>query len=353
MDSARILWVPRVSRALAFAAVIGALLGAHVPEVAAEVGRGHTTGIQAAILPLEVQGDLATSDRDALRLQLAEGLERGAFTVVPSSLVLEALSGRPMSCDTRRCFEKVAAATEATHVVRTILEVMDRDYSVTVELIDGSDGTVLVAREESCEICGVADVGALLSTAAAALKTKLDALALGPSTLVLQSNPSGATVTLDGKVIGVAPLKMPVDPGKHRLRVSREGFIAIEREVTFVEGVEETIDFELDRVPSRLPGRSWGIASLGVGIAALGTGLVLTGLHGRAYGSACNVQDGTLDAFGECKYLWDTKWLGAGLGMGGAALTALGVAVMLTTTSVSAKTQVRVGPGSLSVRGRF
>ena len=302
------------------------------------------------------EGDTAT-----LSGQLVEGLQRGSFAVVAPEEVSAAASNADR-CDNERCFKKIAEDTGSTHVVRAVVTVKDRDYAVKVFLIDGTDGAVIATSDESCEICGVADVGGLISTSAATLRTKLDALASGPSTLVLTSDPAGATVTLDGEIIGVSPLDRPIIPGKHILRVSKEGYIALEREVTFVEGVEETVDFKLDKLPSRLPGRAWGWATLGIGIAALGAGITFTVLHDGQYNPDCSEGSGTKDSAGECKFLWDTKWLGAGLGIGGAALTTLGIAILLTTTPLKAKKQkdakkadanIGVGLGSLVVHGRF
>jgi hypothetical protein len=317
-------------------------------------------------LPIQVEGELSDTDRATLNAELVGGLERGAFSVVAPDAVTAQDAGAA-DCDKARCYKKIAEKTAATHVVKTKLTVVDRDYRIRIELVDGQNGNVLASAEDGCEICGVSDVGGLIATAAATLRTKLDALASGPATLALRSDPDAAIVTMDGEVAGTTPIEsMPVIPGKHVIRVSREGYIAIEREVTFVEGVHEELDFSLEKLPSRLPGRGWGWASLGVGAAALGGGIAFTWLHDKPYKRDCdpNGDPITQDAAGECKDLWNTKWAGAGAAIGGAALLTLGIVILVNSASKTKKQEDKgesasrvpkfeVGPGSVTVRGRF
>jgi hypothetical protein len=268
-------------------------------------------------------------------------------------------------CDAK-CIRSVGSKTSASHVVRAKVEVVDRDYAVEVELLDTKTGDSLASNGESCEICGIVDVGAIVSTAAATLRTKLDALAQGPSTLSVVSDPTGAEVLIDGEVYGVTPLERPVVPGKRVLRISKEGYIAIEREVTFVDGVQESLSFEMDKVPSRLPSRPWGWVSLGVGIGSVIAAVTFAALRDRPYklGGACE-GDG-VDQDGNCERLWNTEYHVLGFALAGAALTTLGVAILLNSRSSKGgkkkkggakakKSEARlgIGPGSVTVQGRF
>jgi TolB-like protein len=315
-----------------------------------------------AILPVAVDGELSEVDRDALTAELVGGLERGSFAVVAPAAVVAA-DDSAATCADAKCFVRVAKAVRASHVVRARVQVRDRDYDVRVELVDGKSGAVLAKSEEGCEICGIADAGTLMTSAAATLRTKLDALAKGPSVLTVRSEPADAEVTIDGEVVGITPLERPVVGGKKIVRVSKDGYIAVEREVTVVDGVAEQISFELEKVPSRLPKRPWGWVSLGVGIAGLGVGTAFAVFDDRSFevGDACSGDN--QDADGDCKRLWDTEWIVLGTTIAGATLVTLGVAVLLTTTGrrgrgkakdkTKPSAKVGFGPGSVSVRGRF
>jgi hypothetical protein len=342
--------------------VMGVPVATAVAASASEPARA--SAAKAAILPLDVEGELSDVDRESLTAELVGGLQRGAFAIVSPTDVVAAESSAS-NCKAAKCYVKVAKATNATHVVRATVTVRDRDYDIRVELFDGGSGNVVATSEEGCEICGVVDAGNLMASAAATLRTKLDALAKGPSTLRVTSEPEGAEVTVDGAIVGVTPVSRPVLVGKRVIRVSKEGFIAVEREVTVVEGVAEELSFELEKVPNRLPKRPWGFVSLGFGIASLGVATGFAALQSRPYklGSACDGDN--VDAQGDCRRLWDTEWIVYGTAIAGAALLTLGIAVLLTTSGKRGKKQrakkernkseakLGVGLGSFTVRGRF
>ena len=365
------------STAVAVAACVGMLglpmMSAEAATVPAYLAAPSEGGAQAAILPLEVEGELSEADRDRLTAELVGGLQRGDFAVIAPSDVVAA-SSDAAGCAKAKCLQSTAADTGATHVLRAKVVVEDRDYTVQVEVFDGATGESLARTEEGCEICGIADAGNLMATAAATLRTKLDALAKGPSTLTITSVPEGAEVLLDGEIIGVTPLERPVVPGKGVVRVSKEGYIAIEREVTLVEGVAEKVSFELEKVPSRLPSRPWGWVSLGLGVASLGAAATFAvfGATEREYKFGGDTANGCFrneDGDGDCKYVWNTEWHALGLGIAGGALTTLGIAVLLNsrakrgsivdkeskkeTARRARRPRVGLGFGNVTVLGRF
>ena len=64
------------------------------------------------------------------------------------------------------------------------------------------------------------------------------------------SAPGGATVAVDGEVIGRTPIEAPVRPGRHRVRVSRSGFESRDGVVEVADGeAETTVSFGLTPAP--------------------------------------------------------------------------------------------------------
>lgn len=328
-------------------------------------GASQQQGGKLAILPLVIEGSLSEADQSSLTQSLISGLERGNFTVLAPDKLLAADS-EAVGCDNAACYKSLAAKTGAAYIVRAVVTVRDRDYNVRVDLFNGSDGQRIAATQDGCEICGVVDASGLIDSAAATLRLKLDTLAKGPASFKLATDPPGALVTIDGEIAGTTPLNRPISPGKHLIRVSKDGFIALEREVTFVEGVGEELQYSLEKLPSRLPGKRWGYASIAVGILGIGAGVALTAIDGNNYSFDCegdNVMDPGVTGKKECRSLFNTKWYGFGATLAGAALLTLGTVILVSARSKTDGTskrasrrglqQLGVGPGSLILRGRF
>jgi hypothetical protein len=347
-------------------------------------------GAKLAILPLRVDGTLSESDQAELTKALIAGLQRGNFTVVPPEQVVAA-EGSATSCDGPTCIKNVAAKTGSAYVVRVVVVVKDRDYTIQAELL-AADGNRLAETGDGCEICGVVDASGLIDSAAATLRLKLDALSKGPAAVKLTSDPRGAIVTIDGQIAGTTPLDRPVVAGKHLIRVDMDGYISIERQVTFVEGVNEDLAFTLEKLPSRLPGRRWGFVSLGVGVVALGGAIGFGFLDEKPFkvGGNCSdaymegdsntdddpnnnfdyIPNGDMSITGspECARLWRTEPIAIPLAVVGGALLTLGIAILVNSRKKTDKTsgakekpvaerrtrpRVGVGLGSVSLSGRF
>lgn len=71
----------------------------------------------------------------------------------------------------------------------------------------------------------------------------------GPGTLTLSSEPSGARVSLDDKVIGVTPYVGTAVAGDHRLTVERAGYLRQARDVSWRAGHDVELAFSLVPLP--------------------------------------------------------------------------------------------------------
>lgn len=67
---------------------------------------------------------------------------------------------------------------------------------------------------------------------------------IGNSALQVVSDPDEAEVALDGKFVGQTPLLIPLAPGDHTLRLTKDGFSTWEQKI-HATGVRVTIDVEL------------------------------------------------------------------------------------------------------------
>jgi hypothetical protein len=73
----------------------------------------------------------------------------------------------------------------------------------------------------------------------------------GMGTLLVQTNPSGATVEVDGQPRGVTPLSLDLSPGRHTLKLANEGNVR-SMPITIVAGGQVSQLIELPRASSLL-----------------------------------------------------------------------------------------------------
>jgi hypothetical protein len=73
----------------------------------------------------------------------------------------------------------------------------------------------------------------------------------GMGTLVVQTNPTGATVDVDGQPRGVTPLSLSLSPGRHTLKLANEGNVR-SMPITIVAGSQVSQLIELPRAASLL-----------------------------------------------------------------------------------------------------
>ncbi len=269
---------------------------------------------RVVVLPLD--GDASTAVQETLSDALDAGLERGGFEPVRAD-------AQPPSCVAPDCEIGLMRDTGTAFSIRADVRKSDNVYRLRIEARDGS-GKLLGTAEDLCEICGVQEVGDMLTDRVAALSERLQVVA--PASLQVSSTPSGVSVWIDDTLAGVAPVEVELSPGEHEVRLEREGFVEQRRTVHTVDGVRESLHVELAAAPlAPRPHRPWtigGAVAAGSGVAALAAGVSLLVVHDRPFQRDCNP-----DREGNCSHLYDTVGVGAGLTVVGTA--ALVTAVVL------------------------
>lgn len=322
---------------------------------AAESGASGATGAggatdeaaRLAVLPLRVEGSIDGETRERWTAGLREGLGRGQAALVDPAQVTPFLEG---NCDRQTCYDRVRANSGATHLVRTTVVAKNRDFILKLDLIDAKTGVVVLSEDETCEICGSTELVSLLDSQGALLQSRLSAMSSGPAVLVLDTRPGGALVFVDGEVVGTTPLERPVLEGSHKIRVSLNGYVAEERELTLVNGAREELQLTLQRTPGNPKSRALGAVGLAGGLLLLGAGVGLVAIDDREYKKTC-VGDG-VDADGDCKSLFGTGPLGAVLIGVGAILGTVGVVALVRNRNANPK-RAALMPTGLGLAGRF
>lgn len=310
--------------------------------------------LRVAILPVDFMGTPPAIARERVEGGLIEGLSRGSIETIPAAQVLES-APEADGCASAGCYTSVAEKTSSTHLVRTIVEVGEREYAVTVQLVDGNDGTVVAKSEGSCDICGVAEAAELAADHAASLRTKLEAIPGGPGVIALRSVPEGAVVTVDGEQVGTTPFDASLPPGEHVITLSSEGYSTLERRVNAVAGVRETMSFELQKAPDvkrRTSVIGWVL--VGAGVVAAATGGALLGIDEKPHKQSC---EGEKDENGVCPFRYNTLGAGIGLVAVGAAAIVTGVVLVVVAKKGRkkkvGKDRVALQPAAGGLRLRF
>ncbi len=306
---------------------------------------------------LTLEGSDSQGAGGRLQEAVRMGLDRSGVGVVD----YQAVSPPPEGCGDAECWKTVAGDAGASHLVVGTVTVEGRDYAFELELIDAETGAVVASNSDRCEICGIDEVADLISSKAATLGHQLTSQNQGAPVLVVDSNPTGARVTVDGKNVGTTPFEAELPPGLHVIRVEKRGHVTVERELELAAGVRSEAAFALERVnDDRELGkgiRPAGWALLGGGLGVLGAGVGLLAIDDSEAQGRCDGNN--VDDEGDCKFLRNTMWGGASLAVVGGAAVAAGALILAITRGNKlpagnrAQLVPSVGPGTIGVAGRF
>jgi hypothetical protein len=297
--------------------------GVAVPARASALGEGASGRQRVAVVRLTFQGGVSEAARELFAQRIVEGLAAARFDVMTGAMVRERLAAAGLgadSCTGGSCTGKAARALGVSFLVFAAVVEHDKTYDVTLELVNGKGGVTIGTSRERCEICGVEEASEKVGLAATALRARLEALADEPARFVIRSRPSGARLTLDGEAVGPTPIDRELPAGVHKLELRAEGYDRLERTVTAVNGVDETLELDLVVQPTKLPLRAMGYTAIAVGVAALIGSVWAVSVDGDEI--AC--EDALRDDLGHCPTVRSTRVLGAILAGVGAASTTLG-----------------------------
>lgn len=287
--------------ALALSLLPGAAAGAPVRVVHAPIDSG------AALEP-QVRAELEQA--------IDEGLRRAAVTAVT-------LDEAPVCADAA-CLGALALRGEAGWTLRVQLREADRNFTVALALHEAGAGSLARSSTATCELCGTAELAQRLADAVATLAAHLSAPPPAPAHVDITSFPAAASVRVDGHERGRTPLRLALTPGRHRVELSKPGYLGTARVVEAIAGVDGTLALSLTRTRRRL--LAAGGVVLGVGVATTATGAALWAVDERPYRDRCSGDD--VDFAGRCRFRLDTAAAGIALTSIGVAALVAGIAMM-------------------------
>lgn len=327
----------------------------------------------ASVLPLQTAGAVPAPVQKRFDQKLREAVKAHA-TVGEPGAAEKAAEGR---CADSACLKKVATAAKVRFVVSGQVSNADDIYKVSLTLYDDAHSKVVDAAQE-CELCAAEEVDRSI---VAAVETFKAAFASAPpvvaptapptSELSVTTDPSGADVELDGKMVGKTPYKAQVTRGKHAVKVTLAGHVAEQREVEvgdraaaqeFLLQVLATASpaATAEEAPAPTPAptgapvaapaehRTAGIILTVLGAVGLGVGGFLINMDGQI-----TCENGSRKT---CPDVYTTKWFGAAaMTVGGLALGAGATVLILPKIDAPEATAggARRANGGLVFTGTF
>jgi hypothetical protein len=307
---------------------------------------------RVAVVKLGFGGGVPEATRELFAQRLVEGLAAARFEVLTGAMVRERLAAAGLnenSCMGGSCTGKAARALDVAYLVFASVTEHDKTYDITLELVNGRSGVTIGTNRERCEICGVEEASEKVGLAASALRARLEALANTPARFIIRSHPSGARISLDGEALGRTPVDRELAPGVHKLELAAEGYDNLERTVTAVNGVDETLDLDLVVLPTKLPLRAMGWTAAVVGLAAIVGGIWAVAVDGDEIACAPDQRDD----LGQCPMVRSTRVLGAVLTGAGATAATLGGVWLYLGGLGSPRKEEASQAATIGVSGRF
>lgn len=295
-------------------------------------------------VPPALQADTRAAVRAALE---GLGFELAADVELPADLA---------ECADGECAARVVALADVDLAAGITIWLSRTDPTQAREIVVG------LVDAEGNRYNGAAEVSETVAIAClSAVRTARARFTVGPGPfLVVDGDPEGAIVEVDGNVVGSVPWRGQLEPGDHVVSVRQPGYNPQTETVHLGEdrSVTESISIHLTVVTVEEGGADNTLAYvLGIGLGTAGFAVALVPAFGAA-GEAC---EGTLPD-GTC-YLQRRISVGPAVAYiaVGAALIATGalLGVVLwddgsdSASGDASSTQIRLAPTGLQLRHRF
>jgi hypothetical protein len=246
---------------------------------------GSATALAAprvAVLPVDFEGRVPEVSRVSLSERLVEGLARAGFEVSAGDVLKNGLVNGPAveTCHAPGCYKQIASKLALDFLVIAQLKIKEKNYALKLQLVSGRDGKPTAEERETCELCGIQEVGEKLDTLASSLMSHVGTPRTEPARLTVQSAPLGASVTVDGRAAGETPVSVELSPGAHEVALQATGHAGTHKKVTLEPGVRGLLSVDLLPLSAPESARSgppravwWGTILVGAGAVAGGVAL--------------------------------------------------------------------------------
>lgn len=283
---------PQSAPVTAAPVVTKAMPPAPAPPVASASGEGEPTfgetyRIKVAVMQLGASPNVEASLSEALTQVVPETLEGlGVFKAISTQEIKQLLAFESqkqlLGCNEVSCLAEIGGALGADFLVIGNLSLVGDTYIIQLQLANIAAAKIesRASREYSGDTKGLF---AELRTATRLLVRDLLGQKSGELSVAVAEE--GATIKLDGAIVGVSPLSEPlsVAGGLHELTVEKEGYVVYRADVNIVENKQLDVTAKLIPSPEFISKykrdasftRTLAWIGIGAGAAALAGGVAL------------------------------------------------------------------------------
>lgn len=233
-----------------------------------------------AVLELEGEG-LTPSERKSLTEifteEVASHFEGRVFSKneIKEMLLREERLQTLEKCDSTSCYAEIALALGAELMIEGSVTKLGDSVTMTASLIDATDAEVAAraSLEWNGPAAGLADVARAL-----AQRLMVKEHQRKPGVLRLTAETPGASVTVDGRPAGIAPVGQVegLDVGVHLLTAEAPDYLPLSRPFVVQHGRDTVLDVGLEAPESKPVYAKWWFWVIAGGVAAgATTGIVL------------------------------------------------------------------------------
>lgn len=240
-----------------------------------------------AVLDLVISGDdlpkgIGATLADKIREVMAgtgkyRMINRGDIEVIMTEI------GRSQSglCD-QSCEIEVGRQLSAKFMVTgRVSKLGAKDCKVFAQLTDVETGEILKTASDTSACDGKALEGAAENVA-----MDIAGIPRQPGKLLIQSNPQGAAIFVDGEKRGLAPLHVEVRPGSHKVTAFLKGYKVGEQNINVPPNVSMDINFSMVKEKKKFY-QTWWFYTV-VGAVVIGGVAAAAGMGGRGGGGAAS-----------------------------------------------------------------
>ncbi|GAG28562.1 unnamed protein product, partial [marine sediment metagenome] len=235
--------------------------------------------LKVAVMAVRASDSIPKELVDSLTALIPQTLDDfGPFKAITSDdisqmLAVDALK-QSLGCSDVSCLAEIGGAIGSDYMITGSIFAVGEKFLLQFQLMDISKARVVerASREYTGNLPGLLDEMRVI--------TKLlvrDILAQKSGTLLVDVTEEGATIKLDGTIIGVSPLAPTmIAGGLHTVNVEKEGFILFSRDVEISENEETKLsvallpseEFKRRHIESAQLVRTMAWVSFGIGAAA-------------------------------------------------------------------------------------